>query len=184
MDYELELGIVVGREGHNMTPAEAEAIIFGFTIFNDFSERDIIGREIQMGLGPTKGKDFASGLGPWITTIDELGGIRGLNIAELKAVARVNGETWSVGDTRHMIWSPGELLAYISQGDKLRPGDVVGSGTVGNGCVLELSERRLKPGDVVELEVAGLGVLRNTMSHPEESRWWPTKRTNPLLPQL
>jgi fumarylacetoacetate (FAA) hydrolase len=66
----------------------------------------------------------------------------------------------------------------------LRPGDVVGSGTVGNGCVLELSERRLKPGDVVELEVAGLGVLRNTMSHPEESRWWPTKRTNPLLPQL
>ena len=184
MDYELELGIVVGREGHNMTPAEAEAIIFGFTIFNDFSERDIIGREIQMGLGPTKGKDFASGLGPWITTIDELGGIRGLNIAELKAVARVNGETWSVGDTRHMIWSPGELLAYISQGDKLRPGDVVGSGTVGNGCVLELSERCLKPGDVVELEVAGLGVLRNTMSHPEESRWWPTKRTNPLLPQL
>lgn len=186
MDYELELGIVVGRDAHNLTPDEAEDAIFGFTIFNDFSERDIIGREIQMSLGPTKGKDFASGIGPWITTLDELGGIAGFNIAELKAVARVNGEVWSVGDTRHMIWSPAELVAYISQGDNIRPGDVIGSGTVGNGCTLEMPERRntLKPGDVVELEVSGLGILRNTMGTPEASRWWPTKRANPLLPQF
>jgi 2-keto-4-pentenoate hydratase/2-oxohepta-3-ene-1,7-dioic acid hydratase in catechol pathway len=184
MDYELELGIVVGREGRNLTPAEAETAIFGFTIFNDFSARDIIAQEMQIGLGPAKGKDFASGLGPWITTSDEFGGSRNFNIGELKATARVNGEVWSVGDPRHMIWSPAELVAYISQGDNLRPGDVIGSGTVGNGCTLELTDRRLKPGDVVELEVAGLGVLRNSLGQPEPSRWWPTRKSNPLLPNL
>jgi 2-keto-4-pentenoate hydratase/2-oxohepta-3-ene-1,7-dioic acid hydratase in catechol pathway len=184
MDYELELGIVVGREARNLTPLQAEEVIFGFTIFNDFSARDVIVQEMPIGLGPTKSKDFASGIGPWITTMDELGGIRNFNIGELKAIARVNGEVWSVGDTRHMIWSPGELLAYISQCDNLRPGDVIGSGTVGNGCTLELPGRRLKPGDVVELEVSGLGILRNSLGQPEPAHWWPTKRTNPLLPQL
>jgi 2-keto-4-pentenoate hydratase/2-oxohepta-3-ene-1,7-dioic acid hydratase in catechol pathway len=184
MDYELELGIVVGREARNLTPLQAEEVIFGFTIFNDFSARDVIVTEMPIGLGPTKSKDFASGIGPWITTMDELGGIRNFNIAELKAVARVNGEVWTVGDTRHMIWSPAELLAYISQCDNLQPGDVIGSGTVGNGCTLELPDRRLKPGDVIELEVAGLGILRNTLGQPEPAHWWPTKRTNPLLPEL
>jgi len=184
MDYELELGIVVGREARNLTPLQAEEVIFGFTLFNDFSARDVIVTEMPIGLGPTKSKDFASGIGPWITTMDELGGIENFKISELKAVARVNGEVWTVGDTRDMIWSPAELLAYISQCDNLRPGDVIGSGTVGNGCTLELPGRRLKPGDVVELEVAGLGVLRNTLGQPEPAHWWPTKRTNPLLPEL
>ena len=146
MDYELELGIVVGREARNLTPPQAEEVIFGFTLFNDFSARDVIVTEMPIGLGPTKSKDFASGIGPWITTIDELGGIENFKISELKAIARVNGEVWTVGDTRDMIWSPAELLAYISQCDNLRPGDVIGSGTVGNGCTLELPGRRPEAG--------------------------------------
>ena len=83
-----------------------------------------------------------------------------------------------------MIWSPAELLAYISQCDNLRPGDVIGSGTVGNGCTWNCRVDRLKPGDVVELEVSGLGILPNSLGQPEPAHWWPTKRTNPLLPQL
>ncbi|HZU16312.1 MAG TPA: fumarylacetoacetate hydrolase family protein [Candidatus Dormibacteraeota bacterium] len=169
MDYELELGFVIGRPGRNLTPEQAGAHLFGVTIYNDFSARDIQGREMQLNLGPAKGKDFATAVGPWITTADEL------DLADLEMRARVNGEEWSRGNAGSIWWSPSELIAYVSWGENLRPGDLIGSGTVGRGCGLELG-RRLQPGDVVELEVTGIGVLRNRLGEPEPRTWEPAPR--------
>jgi 2-keto-4-pentenoate hydratase/2-oxohepta-3-ene-1,7-dioic acid hydratase in catechol pathway len=175
IDYELELGIVVGRPGRNLTPAQAEQCFFGLTIFNDFSVRDIQGREMKMGMGPQKAKDYAFGLGPWITTIDELP-----PIAEMQFSVSVNGEQWAVGDPAGQFWSPEELLAYVSIADGLQPGDVIGTGTVGNGSGFEIG-RFLKPGDTVELTVDGIGTLRNTFSAvPEQYPWWPEPKPNPF----
>jgi 2-keto-4-pentenoate hydratase/2-oxohepta-3-ene-1,7-dioic acid hydratase in catechol pathway len=179
MDYEFELGFVIGRTAHNLTPEEAGDCFFGLTIYNDFSARDIQGREGQLGLGPGKAKDFATALGPWIVTMDEFGGIDGLKIDQLKPLVRVNGEVRAEGDTTRMLWTPSQLIAYISQGDYLLPGDIVGSGTVGNGCGLEFG-RRLSPGDLIELDLPEVGVLRNRIGRPEKSRWWPSKRSNPF----
>lgn len=170
MDYELELGFVVALSGTNLSPEDAGGHIFGVTIFNDFSARDIQGREMRLGLGPAKGKDFATAVGPWITTLDEL------DLAHLEMVARINGEEWSRGNSESITWSPAELLAYLSYGENLQPGDLIGSGTVGGGCGLELG-RQLSPGDVVELEVSGIGVLRNRLGQPESAGWDPTPRT-------
>lgn len=170
MDYELELGWVIGRAAHNITPDTARSHLFGITIFNDFSARDLQANEFAIGMGPTKSKDFAYGIGPWITTIDEFP-----NLAGIQMSVRVNGETWGAGDTSEMLWSVEELLAYVSLGDYVQPGDVIGSGTMGNGSALELG-RSLNPGDVVELEVAGVGVLRNRMGQREQGTWWPTPR--------
>jgi len=169
MDYELELGFIIGRGGTNLVPEEALSHIFGVTIFNDFSARDIQGREMRLGLGPAKGKDFATAVGPWITTLDEL------DLGTLEMVARVNGEEWSRGSSGSIMWSPAELVAYVSCGEYLQPGDLIGSGTVGGGCGLELG-RQLSPGDVVELEVSGIGVLRNQLGQPENAGWNPTPR--------
>jgi 2-keto-4-pentenoate hydratase/2-oxohepta-3-ene-1,7-dioic acid hydratase in catechol pathway len=130
------------------------------TIYNDFSARDIQTREMKLMLGPAKGKDFNTALGPWITTVDEL------DIADLTMLARINGDEWSRGNSGTIMWQPGEIVAYCSYGENLLPGDVVGSGTVGGGCGLEL-DKRLQPGDVVELEISGVGVLRNRMGQPE-----------------
>ncbi|GBD14230.1 Ureidoglycolate lyase [bacterium HR25] len=170
MDYELELGFVVGRSGRNLTPEEARACLFGVTIFNDFSARDIQNREMAGHLGPAKGKDFGTAVGPWITTVDELDLEGGLAM-----VARINGEEWSRGSSAAMMWRPEEILAYISKGETLQPGELIGSGTVGRGCGLELG-RQLQPGDVVELEVSGIGVLRNRLGQPEPPGWEPTPR--------
>jgi 2-keto-4-pentenoate hydratase/2-oxohepta-3-ene-1,7-dioic acid hydratase in catechol pathway len=169
MDYELELGFVVGRPGRNLEPQQAAAHLFGVTIYSDFSARDIQSREMTMTLGPTKGKDFGTGLGPWITTIDEL------DLQNMTMVARINGEEWSRGNSGTIMWSAPELLAYISTAETLQAGDVIGSGTVGRGCGLEL-DRRLRPGDVVELEVEGIGVLRNRLSEPEAPGWRPERK--------
>ncbi len=175
IDYELEIGIVVGRPGRNLTPEQAEACVFGLTIFNDFSIRDVQGREMGMLMGPQHAKDFAYGIGPWITTIDELP-----PIPELAFSASVNGERWSVGDPTGMFWTPAELLAYVSIADGLQPGDIIGSGTVGHGSGAELG-RSLDPGDVVELTVEGIGTLRNTFSATiEQYPWWPTPKPNPF----
>jgi 2-keto-4-pentenoate hydratase/2-oxohepta-3-ene-1,7-dioic acid hydratase in catechol pathway len=175
IDYELEIGIVVGKPGRNLTPADAQHCLFGLTIFNDFSVRDIQGREMTMGMGPQKAKDFAFGLGPWITTIDELP-----PIPELSFSVSVNGEQWAVGDPAGMFWSPAELLAYVSIADGLQPGDVIGSGTVGNGSGFEIG-RFLQPGDTVELTVEGIGTLRNRLTAaPEEYPWWPEPKPNPF----
>jgi fumarylacetoacetate (FAA) hydrolase len=148
LDYELEVAAVVGSDGQ----------IGGFTIMNDWSARDLQRQEMSVGLGPAKGKDFATSLGPIVVTPDEFDGRRAV------MVARVNGEERSRGELADMHWSWSELLRAASTNTRLCPGDVIGSGTVGTGCILELGDGRwLQRGDVVELEVEGIGVLRNTI---------------------
>jgi 2-keto-4-pentenoate hydratase/2-oxohepta-3-ene-1,7-dioic acid hydratase in catechol pathway len=166
MDYELELGIVVGKWATDLRPEESLPHIFGITAMNDFSARDVQAREMTAGFGPAKGKDFATALGPWITTMDEV------DLSDLEMVARVNGEEWSRGSTSSLMWSVEELVAFASRGETIVAGEVIGTGTVGLGCGLELY-RKLKPGDVVEIEISSIGVLRNTIGHPEPSRWTP-----------
>ena len=170
MDYELELGFVIGRSGRDLTPEQARAHLFGVTIFNDFSARDIQVNEMQGLLGPAKGKDFATALGPWITTVDEL------DVHNLTMIARVNGEEWSRGSSASMMWKIEEIIAYVSEGEGIQAGELIGSGTVGFGCGLELG-KLLKPGDIVELEVPGIGVLRNRVGNPAPTGWVPQKRT-------
>jgi len=162
IDYELEIGVVIGRGGRNVAPADALAHVFGYTVFNDFSARDEQYIEMQGQLGPAKGKDFDTGnsFGPWITTADEIG-----DPQDLDMTARVNGETWSRGNTRDMKHGFRDIVAYSSLEETLYPGEVLGSGTVGGGCGNELG-RFLKDGDVVELEVGRIGVLRNRIVAP------------------
>ena len=170
MDYELELGFVIGRPGKDLTPEQAKAHLFGITILNDFSAQDIQVREMQGLLGPAKGKDFATALGPWITTADEL------DVHNLTMVARVNGEEWSRGSSSTIMWRVEEIIAYISKAEGVVAGELIGSGTVGRGCGAELG-KLLKPGDVVELEVEGIGILRNRMGTPAPAGWMPERRT-------
>ena len=148
LDYELEVAAIVGADGQ----------IGGFTIMNDWSARDLQRAEMRVGLGPSKGKDFATSLGPIVVTPDEFDGSRGT------MVARVNGEERSRGELGDMHHSWDAILAHAARNTRLLPGDVLGSGTVGTGCILELGDGRwLQPGDVVELEVEGIGVLRNSV---------------------
>jgi fumarylacetoacetate (FAA) hydrolase len=168
MDYELEIAAVIGRAGINIKPEDAPAHILGYTIFNDWSARDIQRREMAVGLGPAKGKDFASAFGPVIVTheaiADKATGRPG--VYDLEMTARVNGVEFSRGNFKDMHWSFGEIIARASESVMLNPGDVIGSGTVGTGCLLELTKFQgpwLNHGDVVELEVERIGVLRNTV---------------------
>jgi 2-keto-4-pentenoate hydratase/2-oxohepta-3-ene-1,7-dioic acid hydratase in catechol pathway len=154
MDYELEVGLVIGRAALDVVPEEAIDLLFGVTVLNDFSARDLQAKEMSAGLGPAKGKDFATAVGPWITTADEL------DVHDLEMIARVNGEEWSRGSTSTMLWSVEEIIAYASRSETLTPGELIGTGTVGSGSGLELY-KRLSPGDTVELEVAGVGTLAN-----------------------
>ena len=154
-DYELELAIIIGREGRNIPESEAGAHIAGYTIMNDFSARDIQRREMKVRLGPAKGKDFATSIGPAIITPDEIG-----DPYNLLMTARINGELWSQGNSGSMHHTFEKMIAFASMDETLRPGDLIGSGTVGTGCGLEL-DRWLKPGDVVELEIEKIGRLRN-----------------------
>jgi 2-keto-4-pentenoate hydratase/2-oxohepta-3-ene-1,7-dioic acid hydratase in catechol pathway len=169
MDFELELGFVVGRGGVDLTPEEADACLFGVTLLNDFSARDRQLEETTGNLGPAKGKDFATALGPWIATVDEV------DLLGIEVAAAVNGETWATGTSGSAMWSAAEILAYLSTGEPLVPGELVGSGTVGGACGLELG-RRLVPGDVVELSGAGMGTLRTPLSAPGPLRWSPPRR--------
>jgi 2-keto-4-pentenoate hydratase/2-oxohepta-3-ene-1,7-dioic acid hydratase in catechol pathway len=124
---------------------------------------------MKTGFGPAKGKDFATALGPWIVTPDEL------DLGGLTMVARVNGEEWSRGSSATLTWSIAELIAYASWGETLWPGELLGSGTVGTGAGAEHG-KQLQPGDVVELEVSGIGVLRNRIGQPEPRGWAPQRR--------
>jgi len=149
LDYELECAAVIGAGG----------TIGGFTILNDWSARDLQRAEMRVGLGPAKGKDFATSLGPVLVTADEFDGASG------EMIARVNGEERSRGNLRDMHHTWDALLAQAARNTKLRPGDVLGSGTVGSGCILEHGDGRwLQRGDVVELEIDGIGVLRNMVA--------------------
>lgn len=167
MDYELELGIVIGRGGRNLTPETALDHVLGFTVFNDFSARDIQAQEMAGGLGPSKGKHFGSAVGPRIVTLDALGD-------DLAMTAKVNGELWSEGTTGSIMWSVAELVAWASTSEPLPAGTLLGSGTVATGCGLEVG-RRIEPGDVVELEIEGIGVLRNRLGSPAPG-WMPEPR--------
>lgn len=156
MDYELELAAVIGTGGRDIPAEEAEDHVAGYTIYNDLSARDIQFEEMEVNLGPAKGKDFlgSNALGPYLVTPDEI------DITEVSMTARVDGEVWSDGSLGAMQHSFAEMIAFTSQNLELHPGDVLGSGTVGMGCGLEM-DRYLEPGATVELEVEGIGTLRN-----------------------
>ena len=173
LDFELEVAAVVGRGGANLTPEEAAGRIVGFTIMNDWSARDVQMREMRLSMGPVKGKDFATSLGPWLVTADELEDARKGRSFDLEMTATVNGEEYSRASLADIYWSFEEMISYASRGTRVAAGDVIGSGTCGTGCILELSlthggERYpwLKPGDVVELSVDRLGTLRNMVADP------------------
>lgn len=163
-DYELEYGIVIGKQGVNISADDAGDYIGGYTIFNDFSARDVIQKEVSVFLGPAKAKDMDTGnaIGPCLVTPDEIGS------RDLRMVARINGEVWSEGQSSDMYWSFADIIAHVSKDETLYPGDFIGSGTVANGCGDEL-DRWIQPGDTVELEVEGIGVLRNRIVRRERS---------------
>lgn len=166
LDYELEIACVIGKEGRNIPAEEADAYIFGYTILNDWSARDLQMKESKIGLGPAKGKDFATSLGPYLVTKDELEPYRRGDRYDLEMVARVNGNELSRGNFKDIYYTFGQMIERASDGVTLYPGDVIGSGTVGTGCLLELGpdvHRWLEPGDNVQLEITGLGILENTI---------------------
>jgi 2-keto-4-pentenoate hydratase/2-oxohepta-3-ene-1,7-dioic acid hydratase in catechol pathway len=157
--------VIIGRTGRDIATADAPAHIFGYTIFNDFSARDIQMKEMAGRLGPTKGKSFDGGnvLGPWIVTPDELPHPGALDVR-----VRINGEVRATATTGGMLFSFPEIIAYVSQSETLHAGEVIGSGTIGNCCGLEQG-RFLKDGDVIELEIDGIGTLRNRIAMPQGS---------------
>lgn len=157
LDIEFELAFVIGRGGSDIPEARAREHIFGMMIYNDFSERTIQAREMSVGLGPAKGKDFRRGhvLGPALVTLDEIP-----DIYDLRMTARVNGEQWCDSSSKTIHWTFEQMIAHVSKDEELRPGEVLGSGTVGGGSGAERGTL-LRRGDVVELEVERLGTLRN-----------------------
>jgi 2-keto-4-pentenoate hydratase/2-oxohepta-3-ene-1,7-dioic acid hydratase in catechol pathway len=168
LDFELEVAAIVGLEGSDLDRDTAERHIAGFCVMNDWSARDIQRREMKLSMGPVKGKDFATTIGPYLVTPDELEPYRKARAFDLAMVARVNGQEYSRASLADIYWSFEEMLAYASRGTTVVPGDVIGSGTCGTGCILELSlvhgEDRypwLKVGDAVELEVEQLGRIAN-----------------------
>ncbi|TNF28288.1 MAG: fumarylacetoacetate hydrolase family protein [Deltaproteobacteria bacterium] len=156
LDYELELAIIIAKEGKNIKASKACEHIFGFTILNDISARDIQKKEMAIRLGPAKGKDFCSIIGPVITTIDEFGGKE----PDLLMTAKINGEEWSRGQSGDSHFSFSQMIEHVAMDEWVLPGDLMGSGTVGTGCGLEL-DKWIQEGDVLELEVENIGVLKN-----------------------
>jgi fumarylacetoacetate (FAA) hydrolase len=170
LDFELEAAIVVGKGGKNLRASEADRSVFGLTIMNDWSARKLQMQEMKLSLGPAKGKDFATSLGPWLVTTDELAdrttaGAHGASF-DLVMTAEVNGKKVSHGNVKDMTFTFAQILERASYGATLYPGDVIGSGTVGTGCFLELNgsgitNQWLAPGDRVSLEIERLGRLDN-----------------------
>ncbi len=163
LDYELEICAVIGVGGRDIPVERAREHILGFTILNDFSARDIQPDEMAMRPGPFKSKSWAWGLGPWVVTQDEIP-----NPGSLHMAVRVNGETWAQVVPEDMYWTFEQMVAYTSTHEDLRPGDILGSGTVSGGCGMEIG-RWVKPGDVVELEIEKIGVLRHRIGQPQET---------------
>lgn len=179
LDFELEVACVLGKKGRNFTAAEADQYIAGFCIMNDMSARVMQMEEMKLNLGPAKGKDFSTVIGPWLVTPDELEAFKvpakpnhtGNNY-NLKMTCKVNGTQVSEGNVADMDWTFAEIIERCAYGADVYPGDVIGSGTVGTGCFLELNgtarlnnpdatPQWLQPNDVVEMEIDGLGVLTN-----------------------
>ncbi|MFK4065397.1 fumarylacetoacetate hydrolase family protein [Streptomyces sp. NPDC029674] len=172
LDYELEVAAVIGREGSDLTPEQARDHIVGYTIFNDWSARDLQSAEMKVGLGPCKGKDTATTLGPYLVTADELEPHRDTDgFLRLTLTAEVNGETIGKDLLSNMSWTFEEMTAYASRGTRIVPGDILASGTCGNGgCLAELwglhgthTPPPLRPGDTVTLTAEALGTLSNTV---------------------
>ncbi|GIV45245.1 MAG: fumarylacetoacetase [Ignavibacterium sp.] len=189
LDFELECAIVIGRKGKNIPAEKADSYIAGYMIMNDWSARVLQMEEMKLNLGPAKGKDFATSLGPWLVTVDELEPYKIStpygNKYDLRMIARNNGKQISDGNLKDMNWTFAELIERASYGVTLYPGDVIGSGTVGTGCYLELNGtwaleakakgEEFKPvwlqdGDEMELEITGLGVLKNKIKKSKVSR--------------
>ncbi len=177
LDYELEMACVIGKKARNVKAEEWRSVVAGFTILNDWSARDVQRKEMAVGLGPAKGKDFATSLGPAVVTLDELedrrvgdgrgGDARPGDRYDLAMEARVNGKTLSRANAKEMHFTFGQMIARASADVYLFPGDVIGSGTAGNGCLLELGPEAhpwLLPGDDVTLEIQGLGALTNRIA--------------------
>lgn len=171
LDLEFEFAAVLGRDGTDIPEHAAAGYVFGYTVYNDFSERDIQAKEMSVGLGPAKGKDFRRGhvLGPVIVTADEIPDPYALSMT-----AAVNGETWTDRSSSEMTWRFEQMISYASTSEPLRAGEVIGSGTVGDGSGAE-QDRWLEPGDVVELTVERIGTLRNRVvaaSEAAEEEWY------------
>ena len=168
LDIELEIACVIGRDGKDIPLEEAASYIAGYTIMNDWSARDFQRKDMKLNLGPGKGKDFATSLGPWLVTPDELAAYRtGNNASErydMTMLARINGKEISRGNFKDIYYSFPQMIAWASRNARLRAGDVLGSGTVGTGCLLEIGtdvHPWFRRGDIIELEIEGIGVLRN-----------------------
>ncbi|WP_405970550.1 fumarylacetoacetate hydrolase family protein [Streptomyces sp. NBC_00988] len=197
-DFELEVAAVIGRRGRDLSPEEARDHIAGYTILNDWSARDLQGFEMRVKLGPAKGKDSATTLGPCLVTADELDPHRDAEGRfDLKARVSVNGDVIGWDNLTHMAWTFEEMTAYASRGTEVRPGDVLGSGTCGNGCLAEFWGRRgklspppLAPGDTVTVQVEGIGTVSNTVVEgtspvpirPARPRAWDTVLDEPDSP--
>ena len=177
LDYELELACIIGKQGRDVQEGDASKYIFGYAVLNDFSARDIQMEEMICRLGPAKGKDFATAMGPYIVTADEIPDPR-----NLRMTARINGELWSDGNAGTSHWTWQQMIAHVSNEEDLYPSDILGSGTVGGGCGYEL-DRWIQPGDTVELEIEGLGKLRNLIiTHEQASRNRPEPEGQKYVP--
>lgn len=169
-DFELEVAAVVGRAGSNLTVEEAENHIIGYSVLNDWSGRDVQHREMTLSMGPVKGKDTATSLGPYLVTKDELAPFAKEQGFDRTMSLTVNGQPYASANWADVHWSFPQMIAYASRGTEVRPGDVIGSGTCGTGCILELSRTHgedrfpwLQVGDEVVATVEGLGSIRNTV---------------------
>ncbi len=162
LDYELELGCIIGKKGKNISKEKAAEHIFGFTIFNDISARDIQKKEMSVRLGPSKGKDFCSVVGPVIVTADEIGAEPNLTMK-----AFINDELWSEGQSGDGNYTWAEMIEFASKEEYLLPTDFLGSGTVGTGCGLEI-DKWIQPGDLIKFEIEKLGTLKNIIGTPNK----------------
>lgn len=174
-DFELEVAAIVGKGGSNLNPEEGEDAIIGYCVLNDWSGRDIQQQEMKLSMGPVKGKDTGTSMGPYLVTKDELAPFVKDKGFDLTMSLTVNGTEYSNAKWSDVSWSFGEMVAYASRGTEVRPGDVIGSGTCGTGCINEISRTHgsekfpwLKPGDVVVASVEGLGSLTSTIVAADE----------------
>ncbi|MGY4099719.1 fumarylacetoacetate hydrolase family protein [Nocardia sp. R16R-3T] len=187
-DFELEAAAVIGRAGTDLTPDQAERHIAGYMVMNDWSARDLQFHEMQFGLGPAKGKDSAITLGPALVTPDELAPFRSGTAFDLGMRVAVNGVPFGEDRMTNMAWSFGELISYASRGTWVRPGDIIGSGTSGNGCLAEKWGREgrhwppLEPGDEVTMTIDEIGTIRNTVATPTGAPYLLARRI-PTMPR-
>lgn len=177
LDFELEVGVVISRDGRDLSVEEAQGHIAGYLVVNDWSARDIQTREMRVGLGPAKGKDFATTIGPWLVTPDELEGARLGGRHDLRMQVSVNDTLIGEDSLAHMAWTFAEFIAHASRAAWIRSGDLIASGTCAGGALSEIWGRTgirepapLRPGDVVTMTVEGLGTISNRVAAPAADR--------------